>query len=552
MNRTTGHRLFAALAALALFATACETSTKTTPTALEPGEPARVERVRIAGGDWGYPSPFGGNQTGPSVVANSLVFDALLYQDAAGNTIPWLAREWKTSADGREWRFTMRDNARWHDGRPVTAEDVAFSFDYITNGAGKTASRFAVRVPVTEVAVEAPNIVVLRTATPYATFVKDIGIRIPIFPRHIWSEVADPVKYRDPKALVGSGPYRLESWTEATNSYLFVANDDHFMGPPHVKRIEAVPAQNELLALQRGEIDAANPGDNPLPEEAFKPFEDTQRYGQINAAGLIGVTFHFNIKRGAPYDDKRFRQAMAYALDRQDIVRRILYGRGEPASMGMLQPSDSQWFAPNLPTYPRDLARARSLLDQAGIRDLDGDGLRELPSGETYRPQMLTSSTMNAKVTDLVKEYLLEVGIEVRVETVDNRSFQSATTEARYEMALINYGMSNDPEWLHLFVASSTATSSFAKVHGWVNPRFEDLAERQAAQLDVAERTRTGIEMQRIIADDVPTVPLYVANRSLVFDKSVMDNWFFMKGWGPLYPGHLNKLVFQTTKRTGF
>ncbi|HVM15507.1 MAG TPA: ABC transporter substrate-binding protein [Egibacteraceae bacterium] len=551
MTRAGTARLIPVLTVLAVVAGACSTTTETRPPAASDPTVQRVERLRIAGGDWGYPSPFGGNLTGPSIVANSLIFDALLYQDADGNTIPWLASKWETSPSGTDWRFTIRDGMRWTDGRPVTAEDVAFTFDYIINGAGKTVPRFAGRVPVTEAVVESPNVVVVKTATPFASFVKDVGVRVPIFPKHIWADVADPIQYRDPKALVGSGPYKLESRDEATNSYLFVANDDHWLGPPLVKRIEAVPAANELLALQRGEIDAANPGDSAVPDEAFKPFEDS-RYGTISAAGIIGVTLHFNMTRGAPYEDRGFRQAMAYAIDRQDLLRRILLGRGELASMGMLQPSDSPWFAPNLPTYPRDVARARSLLDGAGLRDVNGDGLRELPSGEPFRPQLLISSASNVHTAELVGEYLREVGVEVRIESLDNRSFQSATTEARYDMALIGYGMAMDPEWQRFIISSTSTATSFGRVHGYVNPRFERLADLQAGQLDVTERSRTGWEMQRILADDVPTVPLYVANRMLVFDKTVMDSWYFMKGWGPLYPGHLNKLVFATTKRTGF
>ena len=484
-------------------------------------------------------------------MANSLVFDALLYQDADGRTIPWLASDWKTSPDGKEWRFTIRDGAKWHDGLPVTAEDVAFTFNYIISGPGKTVPRFAGRVPVSEAFTDGPNVAVVRTPTPFASFVKDIGVRVPIFPKHIWSDVAEPIKLRDPKALVGSGPYRLESWDEATGSYLFVANEGFFLGPPYVKRIEAVPAPNELLALRQGEIDAANPGDNPVPDEALKPFEDP-RYGQIKAAGIIGVTLHFNMKRGAPYDDKRFRQALAYAVDRQDILGRVLFGRGELASMGMLQPSDSPWYAPNLPTYPRDLAKAKSLLDQAGVRDLDGDGVRELAGGEPFKPQLLMSSTGNTRLADLVKEYLREAGIEVRVESLDNRSFQAATTDARYDMALIGYGMAMDPEWQRSIISPTSTSTSFGRVHGYVSPRFTELADQQASQLDVDQRMRTGHEMQRVLADDVPTVPLYVADRALIFDKAVMDTWYFMKGWGPLYPGHLNKLVFVSSKRSGF
>ncbi len=555
MTRYRFTMVVAASAVMALLATSCATEQRATP-ATDGAGPTRVERVRMVGGDWGFPTPYGGNSRGESVAVTTLLYDSLLWKDANGTTIPWLATAWEVSADGREWRFTLRDGVRWHDGTPLTAEDVAFSHEYATTGPGKNASTFSGRIPV-EAVVEGPNRVMLRTETPYAPFIDRVGIGIPIVPKHVWADVADPVKYQDPLALTGSGPYRLETYDLSAGTYLFTSNEDYFMGPPYVKRLEFVPASNELLALQRGELDVASHGvgggkiDFPIAQASLDALDKT-RYGQVTAPGVSGAILHFNITKGFPYNDTRFRQAIAYAVDREDLVKRILLGGGEVGMMGMLEPSNSPWIDPSMPSYERDVAKAKALLDQAGVKDANGDGIRDLPDGQPFVPEVLTSPGWNPKTPELLKEYLREVGIDIKITSLDQTGAQTAAAGARYEMAVLGYGLWSDPDGFRTTLSSKSTSKSFAKVHGYVNARFDELAAQQLSQIDVAQRTRTAQEMQRIVAEDVPAIPLYVATRTIIFDKTVLDNWYYSTGAGPIYPGMLNKLIFVSDKRTGF
>jgi ABC-type transport system substrate-binding protein len=165
---------------------------------------------------------------------------------------------------------------------------------------------------------------------------------------------------------------------------------------------------------------------------------------------------------------------------------------------------------------------------------------------------MLTSPAWNPKTPELLSEYLREVGIKIRINSLDQTAAQTAATEARYELALLGYGMASDPDRLRSSVSSKSTSRSFAKVHGDVNPRFDELAAQQLGQLDTAQRTQTAHEMQRILAEDVVTLPLYVATRTVIFDKTVIPDWYYTVGGGPAYPGMLNKLIFVTDKRTGF
>lgn len=543
-------KLLIVLVAVGLLSASCSTKSNERSTSAS-DENVRIERVRLAGSNIiGYPNPFGPSR-GTTVAYSSLLFDTLLWKDAQGVPQPWLATKYDVSADGKTWRFTLHDGVTWQDGKPFTAEDVVFTWNYMATGPGKVAGGYGA-LPVKSVVAESPSVVTFTTDPVYAPFLDRVASRLFVLPKHVWEGVTEPAKYRDPQALIGTGAYRLESMDETAGTYLFVSNDAYFLGPPHVKRVEFVPAPNELLALQRHEIDAASLGagavvDQATPDEALAGFT-SDKYGTLNAPGQVGRALHFNMKAGFPFDDVRFRQAVAYAVDRGDLLKRILLGRGELGNLGVLEPNNSPFFATDTATYPYDVAKAKTLLDQIGMKDVTGDGVRELPDGRAFHPELLTNSTWNVKTAEAVKEYLRAVGIEVQIKSQDQATADATTKDGRYELALIGYGFSSDPDGLRTQFSSKLPPSSFASVHGYDNPAFEDLAAKQLTAVDQAQRIQLAKEMQRILANDLPIINLYVASRMVIYDKSTVTNWFY---GGGTYPGFLNKEVFITGKKPG-
>lgn len=546
----------ATMATMALLLTACGTDAEREAGSSGSSETSdRVEVVRLTGcPECGLPNPFSANVRGNAQALMSLSFDSLAWKDAENEPIPWIATEWESSADGTEWRFTIRDDVTWHDGQPLTAEDVAFSFNYVTDGPAATFGSFAYRSiaqKVTQATVEGSSVVVLTTEGPDATFLDQVAVKVPIIPKHIWESVDDPARFTDPEAMVGSGPYTLESHDSASGRYLFAANDDFFMGPPLVERVEFVEAPDPVRAIQQDVIDVAELGDgSPLTEETLESF-DSPDYGRADAGGFFGPVLHFNMLKGFPYDDVRYRQAIAYAVDREEMAERLTLGQGEAANLGLIQPSDSKWIPDDMPTYDHDVEEANSRLDDLGLEDLDGDGNRDLPNGEPFRPELIADSSLNSLVLDLLKEYLNAVGIDAQVTALDRASVDSAGNEAAYQMALMSYGIGSDPEEARSYLWSE-APANWWKAHGWDNAEFDALMEEQRIQVDPEERQETAFAMQRLTAEQVPVLPLYVSNRIAVFDSTVMDGWFYTANGYPVYPGIVNKLTFVTEKRTGF
>lgn len=335
-----------------------------------------------------------------------------------------------------------------------------------------------------------------------------------------------------------------------------MANEDYFLGVPHVRRLEFIPGQERLVALEQGAVDAVgNIGaqDEAVPEETFQRFEEDPRYGLATADGEWNRALHFNLSRGFPYDAKEFRQAFAYAIDRQDLLDRILFGRGEVGSTGGLPPTHP-FAADGLPTYETDVDRANALLDEIGLVDATGDGLRDLPGGEPFQPAMILEQRFNAKTGELLKEQLRAVGIDIRLAALDPTSFDAAAAEGNFDLNLMGYsGNGGDPDFLRIRLSSQVKSQSFQRIPGFVNERFDELAGKQQATLDVDERMATLHEMQEIVAEEVPLLVLYLPTRWLFYDEDVFDAWYFTPGAvAGRYPGPINKHALVTGQTVGF
>lgn len=511
-----------------------------------------VTTLSASGRRSAYPSPFA-YQRGPGLMHAALLFDTLLWKDATGLLIPWLASAWEESANGTEWRFTLRDGVRWHDGRPLTSDDVVFTYEYVTTGPGRRCSNMLRSFDVVAgVTASGPHDVVFQLRHRYAPLPEWIAGRMLIAPRHVWSGVSDPADLCGPEAVVGSGPYRLESFDADAGTSAYVANPDYFLGLAYVRRLEFLAAADPLRALQRGEVDAASGGgEEELQEDAVGSLEQG-RYGKISAPGEWARVLQFNLARGLPFDDERFRRAVAHAIDRHELLSRVLKGRGELGSMGGMAPSHPD-TPTDLPTYPHDITVAERLLDEVGLRDRDGDGRREFPDGSPFIPELQTGADACPETAALVKKHLERVGIDCRVVVLDPQGADHAAARGRYDMALVGYGsLGGDADWLRIRLSANVQANMQARIHGYDNPLFEKLA---AAQLRVTEgeRKRLVQDMQRLVANDVPFLHLYVPPRVIFFDKQVFDAWYFTPGGVcGAYPGPLNKHALLTGKRAGF
>jgi peptide/nickel transport system substrate-binding protein len=535
-------------AALAVLLAACAPAAPPSPARAPAQARSGLETLRLGTEDYGYPQPYTFSR-GPGHVLTSYVFDTLIWHDANG-LIPWLAADWKVVEDGVSWRFNLRQDVKWHDGKPFTAEDVVFSFQYLKEKANPWwASSLEL---VEKVEASGDHAVTIRTTRPYAPFLTSIAASVLIFPKHIWSGVAEPKQFLGPEATIGTGPYRLKQYDKAQGTYLFEANPDFFLGRPYVQRLELVPAPNELIALQQGAIDAGGAGTQDVPtDEVLAPFKDSGKFGTLSAPREWTVGLFFNQARGGALADVQVRRAVAHTINHQDLVERVLHGKGAPGKPAHVSPT-SPWHNPSAPQYAHDPARARQLLESAGYVDRDGDGVREGPDGKPLSFELLFSSGDSARNPELLKSYLQAVGIGITPRALDRNTRDSAATDGRYELVLVGFGgLGGDPDGLRGKFHSKSPARSFTRAQGYANPRFDELADRQLTETDETRRKQMVDEMQVLLAQDLPMLSLYYPDETWIYRKGTVEDWYFAYGW---YGGGTNgsyKHLFVTGQKTG-
>ncbi|HWC25461.1 MAG TPA: ABC transporter substrate-binding protein [Solirubrobacteraceae bacterium] len=540
MTRRTFVRGSAA-AALALGLPSCGASTPAPP----PGT------VRLPGGFFGFPSPFS-YIAGPGYVQMSYLYDSLLWTDASGRLLPWLAERFERSPDGLTYSFELREGVRWHDGRPLTADDVAFTFEYFARqplGPLLVAQPFGVK----EARATGPRSVEVELRIAAVTFLEAVAGALPIIPRHVWSSIRDPRRAQDREVLVGTGPYLLESLSVGEGSALFVANHRYFLGAPFVRRLELRPVDDELAALRAGEIDVASTPVEGVGPGALAPLRSDERYGIVANTGSWTFPLIFNLARGGPPADVRFRRAVALAIDRRAIVQRLLGGRGKPGNPGFLPPDHP--FHVAVEQYAFDRAAAERLLDEAGYGRTGG--WRRDRDGERLRLRLLTGNAPVPPVLDLLVASLKAVGVELEPQAVDLPTLFERTRRGADEAALTLYpgpggtAPNADPDLLRTFF-SSRIEERLQGAQGWVDREFDRLAERQLVTADATARAAMLARMQEIVARDLPALALYYPTVSHAFREQAFERWYVTPGgFAGGLPGVLNKHALVTGRRTG-
>ena len=491
----------------------------TTPLPGEPSGPSARPSVRLASPDDGFPSPFA---YGPGTYELVLfIYDTLLLADPDGKLQPWLASRYEPSPDGLTHRFELRD-ARWHDGRPVTAEDVAFSFSYFKAREADLPPTVLFRPSFVDRAVATgPRLVEVRLTKPARPFAAEVAGRFPIFPKHVWESVAEPLDVIDPKLLVGSGPYKMTSFDPTNSGYEFVANDDFVLGKPFVKSVSFHKVNDELVALRANDVDIATTPVGRPTRTALSAFKDEGTYGILAGKADFFAALSWNLAKPGPTSDVAFRRACAQALDRRLLVERLL-GDGEVGNPGVL-PADHPFHA-RVEQYAFDVKAANKTLDDAGYKK-GNKGMRTTPDGKDLRLKMLTFPE-GAATAEILKQSLAEIGVDLVFRPTD---FFTAITDGQlkdYEMALLFFGgVRRDPDALRTILSSSTEGTGIFHSLGWANKEFDDLAEKQLVNLDDTARKAQVARMQELVAADLPFLILYHSVPYYAFRRQVFDQW---------------------------
>lgn len=492
--------------------------------------------LTLAGIDVGLPNPYG-YLRGPGYAQTMFVYDSLIWKDESGEFIPWLATKWETPDRGKSWTFRLRDDVKWQDGKPFTARDVAFTFNYILENEPPPGVVFR-PIAVKGARAQSDTVVEIELEIPYAAFLQRVAGTQPIMPEHIWKDVSDPAKFSGKEATIGTGPYRLEKYSRGSGAYLFTANEDYFLGKPYVQRIEAQPVGDPLLALRKGTIDAGGPQTSGrAAKQALDSLRADKSFEVLQGPPDVTVSIHFNMTK-APMSDPAFRRAVAYAVNRPDLVKRVLQGAGLPGNPGFLPPSN-EWHA-DVRDYPFSPQQAKAELERAGIQT-------------PVRIEMLFTPETAARPAELVKSYLQEVGIELELRSVDRATEEQRSTKGRYELMLLNFGaLGSDADYMRAVFVPPPEGRIFQALHGYENKEFMKLAKAQSVEQDEARRKQLVGRMQAIAARDVPVLPLFYPYGYWAYKPEAFDAWYYTPGgFGAGVPQPYNKQALVTGSKRG-
>lgn len=478
-----------------------------------------TDLLRIAWQDVGPPTPFRISVAGPGgAVSISDLYDSLTWKDERG-IIPWLASFWTISPDAKEYTFTIAPDVSWHDGKPLTAEDVAFTFQYF----GKTPYRW-MSTAVVEQAEAQPGgpsgKVVIRLKQPYAPFLEDICGVVPILPKHVWSSVTDPATYDGPGASLGSGPFKLAEYRADQGAYRFLANTGYFKGPTRVGDLQHlnVPPETRIQATLQGQIDLTL----ALDYAAAKLFDGNPRYKVHLTPPQSIVRLVVNTNK-APLNRVEIRQALVSALDRAKIAEAVTGGEPTVGNDGIIPPG-SPWFNPNVTGYPFDLGRAKALL-----------------GGQQISVGLLTDPT--SREPDLMAPMLAAAGITLNVKRADEKTRTELQRSGQFDLSQTGHiGVAGDPDFLRRWY-SGEETNSFALGTSFSDPEFDRLGKEQAATPDPDRRRPLVYRMQEIMAEQLPTILLYHRRFIWAYDSTKLAPMVTYGGLMNGIPFPHNKLV---------
>lgn len=505
--------------------------------------------LRLSGGDTGLPTPFKHTSGGPGASKVWLLYDSLLEKDE-NSDIPWLAKSWEVSEDGTVYTFHMQENALWHDEEPLTAEDVAFTIDYykkyppVSNDLVDNGQSIVADCKVIDTYT-----VQITTNGFKNTYLSKLG-SFSIIPKHIWENVEEPATFESEEATVGSGPYKMESYNPEQGTYRYVAFDKYWGLEPAVAAIEWVPVSDSILAFENNEIDLCS-----VPSDVLSRYTDNDEYKvEMIPAYRNSYRLIMNIQDVDELKDVNLRKALAYAINRQELVDKVGRSAGIVNSMGYV-PSASPWYNTDIEKYEFDLEKAKELLE-----------------GEKYSFTLLTdNSSSSIKIAELMRLTLAEAGIQITVESVESKTRDSAIESGQYQLALTHAGgMGGDPDYLRSIYAKTntndnsnsateTASSSTGQgkgqgkgkgngqgqgsgqgqgngnsnnsimIRGWSNDRVNELANMQATECNQEKRKEMIFEMQEIIADEVPMIMLYSTTTNFVYRPAKYDGWMMIR-----------------------
>lgn len=487
----------------------------------------------------------------PSVDAAServrtLMFNSLVKKDEKFDYVGELASDIKRAPDNVTFTFTLRDGVRFHDGRPFTSADAKYTLDLVFSSTfAKSASFYegtgAERKSyIKSVEAPDPHTLIVTTTKPWTGLLPNL-VAVAIIPKgsyetiraHSGTIVSDLTR----EGISGTGPFKFVSYDSSQQVLDLQANPDYWDGPPHIPviRVRVIADTNALQAeLRSSRVDIA-PLPTSLSPDAVKLLGQDPKLQVLQFTGSNIYVLTLNCSQ-PPLNDVRVRQAIAYAIDREGMIRDLLLGQDKIAHS--ILPEES-WAYGQGTKYSFDPALAKKLLDEAGLKDPDGDG----PQLRFTKPLVFKVSGSNVSgkaYAGVIQNYLKNVGVPMNIETAELNTLFDELRRGNFQIFYGQWvGGNQDPIFFKdLFATSEIPTETRASRNRsrYSNKELDGLIDEAVNTFDREKGKQLYGRIQEIVSRDVPVLPLWYQANIVIAQKKVGNikvdasgDWGFVK-----------------------
>ena len=455
-----------------------------------------------------------GDSASSAIAAN--IFNTLIKYDENLNHAPELASKWIISDDQKTITFKLKENLFWADGTPLTSDDVLFTWRLVTDPNTRTpyASDYLL---VKDAQTPNKQTFTVTYEQNYAPAL-DTWASLQILPKHVLKDedINNTFFSRKP---TGSGYYQLDQWINGQQVTL-KRNKNSTQGQALIEKLTSriIPdTSSQFLELIADNIDLMNI--NPIQyQRVFPSREDLkQKIGLYKELGNGYTYLGFNLKQ-APFNDPKVRQAMNYAINKEEIIKGVLLGLGE-AIASPYKPG-TRWNNESLSPYPYDPSKALALLKEAGYERNPAGIL--VKDGKPFEFEILTNQNKQREMTAvLVQRRLKEIGIDVKIRVLEWASFINRFIKTGdFKAVVLGWSLSLDPDQFNIWHSSQQGPGQFNFV-GYENPRVDELLELGRRELDNDKREEIYHEFSKLLLEDSPIVYLYAGYGLSAINKRV-------------------------------
>jgi peptide/nickel transport system substrate-binding protein len=467
-----------------------------------------------------------------------LAYSALFGQNLDGTYSKDLLESFEVSSDGKTYTFHLKPGVKFSDGTPLTSKDVVFSFNlYKDHTEFPYMNTYTTNFETIEATDDSTVVLTLTAPVPSIEYLTTF---LYILPEHVWSAYSgEKVGEFENSEMIGSGPFILIDYAQGEYVH-FKKNPDFYDGSPKVDEVVFQTFKNQdalVQAIKTGQVDMIT--EMPLTAVgSLKNAKDIQiAVGAPLAPDITDIILNQADPANCPPDgkctghpalrDSKVRQALAYATNKQELIDIVLLGMGA-AGRTIIPDSLLPWYNDAIQDHPFDLAAANQMLDDAGYKDVNGDGVRDMPDGMNpliFRLNYPEDSTVAPRLAELLSQTWQQAGVKVEISAMDPDALSSACCPSYdYDVLVWGWGSDPDPSFL-LSVMTSESIPSGMNETGYSSTAYDDLYNQQLVEVDPTLRKDIVWRMQQKVFDDTVYIVPFYAKAVQAFRTDTFRGW---------------------------